>query len=390
MQIEWKFRLAREKLTYFGDNMLKRYRVRDYDFKLVILLVAITVLGIMVIGSAQESVQDKQMLGFIVGLFLMIVVSLFDYSFFLQFYWILYAFNLLLLILVYAIGDNAGGATRWITIAGIKFQPSEMTKILLILFFAQYIMKHKEKLNTLKVLGSCIALAIIPLFFVYKQPDLSTTIMIAVLFCVLIFIGGLSYKIIAGVLAVAVPLAVIFLVIVLQPEQTLIKDYQQTRILAWLQPDEYKNDEGYQQENSKMAIGSGQLFGKGYKNNEVTSVKNGNFISEPQTDFIFAIVGEELGFVGGCTVIVLLTLIALECVLIAKRAKDLAGTLICTGMATIVGVQSFMNIAVATGLMPNTGIPLPFVSYGLTSLVSLYIGMGFVLNVGLQGVRKYS
>lgn len=390
MQIEWKFRLAREKLTYFGDNMLKRYRVRDYDFKLVILLAAITVLGIMVIGSAQESVQDKQMIGFIVGLFLMIVISLFDYSFFLQFYWILYAFNLILLILVYAIGDKAGGATRWITIAGIKFQPSEMTKILLILFFAQYIMKHKEKLNTLKVLGCCVALVAFPLFFVYKQPDLSTTIMIAVLFCVLVFIGGLSYRIIGGILAVAVPLAVIFLVIVLQPEQKLIKDYQQTRILAWLQPDEYKNDEGYQQENSKMAIGSGQLFGKGYKNNEVTSVKNGNFISEPQTDFIFAIVGEELGFAGGCTVIVLLTLIALECVLIAKRAKDLAGTLICTGMATIVGVQSFMNIAVATGLMPNTGIPLPFVSYGLTSLVSLYIGMGFVLNVGLQGVRKYS
>lgn len=390
MQIEWKFRLAREKLTYFGDNMLKRYRVRDYDFKLVILLAAITVLGIMVIGSAQESVQDKQMIGFIVGLFLMIVISLFDYSFFLQFYWILYAFNLILLILVYAIGDKAGGATRWITIAGIKFQPSEMTKILLILFFAQYIMKHKEKLNTLKVLGCCVALVAFPLFFVYKQPDLSTTIMIAVLFCVLVFIGGLSYRIIGGILAVAVPLAVIFLVIVLQPEQNLIEDYQQSRILAWLQPDEYKNDEGYQQENSKMAIGSGQLFGKGYKNNEVTSVKNGNFISEPQTDFIFAIVGEELGFAGGCTVIVLLTLIALECVLIAKRAKDLAGTLICTGMATIVGVQSFMNIAVATGLMPNTGIPLPFVSYGLTSLVSLYIGMGFVLNVGLQGVRKYS
>lgn len=370
--------------------MLKRYRVRDYDFKLVILLVAITVLGILVIGSAQESVQEKQIMGFIVGLFLMVVISLFDYSFFLQFYWILYAFNLILLILVYAIGDKAGGATRWVTIAGIKFQPSEMTKILLILFFAQYIMKHREKLNTLKVLGSCVALVAIPLFFVYKQPDLSTTIMITILFCVLVFIGGLSYKIIAGILAVAVPLAVVFLVIVLQPEQTLIKDYQQTRILAWLQPDEYKNNEGYQQENSKMAIGSGQLFGKGYKNNEVTSVKNGNFISEPQTDFIFAIVGEELGFIGGCTVIVLLTLIALECVLIAKKAKDLAGTLICTGMATIVGVQSFMNIAVATGLMPNTGIPLPFVSYGLTSLVSLYIGMGFVLNVGLQGVRKYS
>lgn len=139
-----------------------------------------------------------------------------------------------------------------------------------------------------------------------------------------------------------------------------------------------------------MAIGSGELFGKGLNNNEISSVKNGNFISEPQTDFIFAIVGEELGFAGGCLVVGLLFLITLECLMIARKAKDIAGMLIATGMATVIGFQSFMNIGVATGIVPNTGIPLPFVSYGLTSLVSLYIGMGFVLNVRLQCVRKYS
>ena len=139
-----------------------------------------------------------------------------------------------------------------------------------------------------------------------------------------------------------------------------------------------------------MAIGSGELFGKGLNNNEISSVKNGNFISEPQTDFIFAIVGEELGFAGGCLVVGLLSLITMECLMIARKAKDIAGMLIAAGMATVIGFQSFMNIGVATGIVPNTGIPLPFVSYGLTSLVSLYIGMGFVLNVRLQCVRKYS
>jgi len=132
------------------------------------------------------------------------------------------------------------------------------------------------------------------------------------------------------------------------------------------------------------------LLGKGLNNNEISSVKNGNFISEPQTDFIFAIVGEELGFLGGCTVIVLLLLITFECLMAARKAKDLAGTLIASGMATLIGFQSFINISVATGVLPNTGIPLPFVSYGLTSLLSLYIGMGVVLNVRLQCVRKYT
>jgi hypothetical protein len=371
-------------------KMLKKYRVRDYDFKLIIMLIAITVVGILVIGSADRSYQSKQILGFVMGLFLMVVISLFDYSTFLNFYWIIYIGNLVLLLLVEFFGEKSNNAQRWVSIAGIRFQPSETAKILLILFYAQYIMKHKETISSLKTIISMLVLLSPPLLLIYRQPDLSTTIMIALLFCVLLFMGGLSYKIIFGVLAIAVPLFVIFLTLVLQPDQTLLKDYQQTRILAWLNPAEYSTSEGYQQENSKMAIGSGELFGKGLNNNEISSVKNGNFISEPQTDFIFAIVGEELGFAGGCLVVGLLFLITLECLMIARKAKDIAGMLIATGMATVIGFQSFMNIGVATGIVPNTGIPLPFVSYGLTSLVSLYIGMGFVLNVRLQCVRKYS
>ena len=176
--------------------------------------------------------------------------------------------------------------------------------------------------------------------------------------------------------------------LVVQEDQTLIENYQRLRIMAWLYPDEYSTSTAYQQLNSIMAIGSGMLFGKGYKNNEITSVKNGNFISEPQTDFIFAIVGEELGFVGSCIVIALLLLIVIQCILIGVRSQDLAGRIICCGVGGLIGFQSFINIGVATNMLPNTGVPLPFVSYGLTSLVSLYIGIGFVLNVGLQA-KKY-
>lgn len=370
--------------------MFKNYRVRDYDFKLILMVVALTVIGILAIGSAKESVQSKQILGFIMGAFMMIVLSFFDYTFFLKFYWLIYIFNMVLLILVHFIGEEVNNATRWLSIAGIQFQPSEMTKIMLILFYSQFIMKHRENINSLKNILLMVFLLMPPLLLVYKQPDLSTSIVIIVVFCVVWYVGGLDYRLIVGVLSVAVPAAIILLILVLQPDQTIIEGYQQTRLLAWLEPEKYATGAAYQQTNAMMAIGSGQLWGKGLNNNMISSVKNGNFISEPQTDFIFTIVGEELGFVGGCIVIILIFLIVIECLNVARKAKDLAGRCIACGMAGLIGFQSFVNIAVATGLFPNTGVPLPFVSYGLTSLVSIYIGMGFVLNVRLQCIRKYN
>lgn len=369
--------------------MLRKYRVRDYDFKLIVLLAAVTVIGILAIGSARPENQNKQILGFILGFFIMIVLSFFDYSFFLHFYWIIYALDIGFLLLVVFFGKEVNNAKRWLELGGIQFQPSELTKIMLILFYSQFILKHKEKLNSMKNIAAMLILLIPPLYLVYDQPDMSTSIVIALIFCVVWYVGGLSYKLILGTLAIAVPAAVILFIMVLQPDQTIINSYQQERILAWLEPEKYAMTTAYQQNNAMMAIGSGQLWGKGL-NNTMISVKNGNFVSEPQTDFIFTIVGEELGFVGGCTVVILLFLITLECLNVARKAKDLAGTCIASGMAALIGGQSFVNIAVATGLIPNTGVPLPFVSYGLTSLVSLYIGMGFVLNVRLQCVRKYN
>ncbi|MBR6316769.1 MAG: rod shape-determining protein RodA [Lachnospiraceae bacterium] len=368
--------------------MFKNYRLRDYDFKLILYLCAVTVIGILVIGSAQEGYEKRQLVGFIAGLFLMILLSLFDYSVFLKLYWVFYAVTIVLLLLVRFFGNTVNNAKCWVEIAGIQFQPSEAAKILLILFYAQYMMKRREKISSLKNILLMLILLAPPLYLIYKQPDLSTSILIMLVFATLLYVGGLSYRVIFGFLVVAVPIGVIFLTLVLQPDQKIIKDYQQTRILAWLNPEEYSTAEGYQQDNSKMAIGSGQLTGKGLDNQDISSVKNGNFISEPQTDFIFAVVGEELGFVGSMAIVILLLLITLECLMIARKAKDAAGMLIAAGMAALVGFQSFMNIAVATGLMPNTGIPLPFVSYGLTSLLSLYVGMGIVLNIRLQAERK--
>ena len=349
---------------------------------------ALASIGVIAVGSAEPALQGRQLAGFVAGTFLMIVISLFDYSVLLKLYWPMYLFNLVLLALVIFRGEETNASQRWMTILGIRFQPSELAKILLILFFAQFIYLHKEKLNTFQYIALSCVLFLIPAALVINQPDLSTTIIICLIFAVVMFTGGLSFKVIAGFLAVAVPLGIILFTLILQPDQKIINKYQRNRIVAFLNKEEYANAEGYQQEYSVMAIGSGQLTGKGYKNNQISSVKNADFIAEQQTDFIFAVIGEEFGFTGACTVIVLITLISVECFLTAQRAKDLAGTVIASGVGGMIGFQGFVNIGVVTYLLPNTGLPLPFVSYGLTSLISSFIGIGFVLNVGLQCREK--
>lgn len=371
--------------------MLKRYSIRNYNFRLIFYLVALTVLGILVIGSAKEGGnQTKQIMGLVLGLSAMVIVSFIDYSFALRFVWIFYILNIVLLAAVIAgFGSNHKGATRWIEIAGIQFQPSELSKILLILFFAAFLQKHHEKVNQIGTLAAYAVLAAIPLFLVLKEPDLSTTIVTALICLSLLFIGGLSYKIVMTGLAIGIPsvLVALYLIASNPGAEGALEGYQNTRILAWLYPDLYPQ-QALQTQNSIMAIGSGQLTGKGLYNTDVTSIKSGGFIAEAHTDFIFTVVGEELGFVGSALVVLLMMLIALECLLVARRAKDLSGKLICCGMASLIAFQSFVNICVVTGLFPNTGVTLPFVSYGLTSLVTNFAGMGFVLNVGLQP-RKY-
>ena len=369
--------------------MFKNYRVQDYNFRLTIYVISLSILGILVIGSAAQSLQSRQIMGFAIGLLFMFLLSIFDFKYFLKFYWAIYIVNILLLLFVQIFGSSAGGAQRWVSIVGIRFQPSETCKIMLILFFAMFITKHKESISKLGMLLILTVLFLPPLSLVYIQPDLSTSIIIVLIFIGIIFVGGISYKIVLTVLAVTIPTLLILYNIIMQPGQTLINDYQKNRILAWRNPEEFRYSIGAQQSNSMMAIGSGQLEGKGLNNNVITSVKNGDFIPAPQTDFIFAIIGEELGFIGASITIILIFLVVFECFIIAKRSNSFEGKLVASGIGTLIGFQGFVNMAVATGLLPTTGIPLPFVSYGLTSLISCFIGIGIVLNIGLQCERTY-
>ncbi|HAR71364.1 MAG TPA: rod shape-determining protein RodA [Eubacterium sp.] len=371
----------------------KTYKLKNYNFRLILLMLVICGLGIAIIGSANDGSDNravlKQAIGMVIGFSGMIVISLIDYGWILKFYWLIYVFNVGLLSAVLLIGSSHHGAKRWIDITdGLTIQPSEFAKIFMILFLAKFLTVNKERISKWWFLIVTAGLAGITLLLIEKEPDLSTTILVTGLTIIMVFAAGISYKKIGIILAVFIPVAAAAIIYIQQPEQKLLDDYQMKRINAFLYPDEY-DDARYQQDNSVLAIGSGKLYGKGLYNDSTESLKNANYLSrEMVNDFIFAIIGEEMGFVGSCIVLGVLFLIIAECFLAAIFAPDASGRMLCTGMAALLTLQVFINVGVATELLPNTGIPLPFISTGLSSLISLFGGMGFVLNVSLQRVRQ--
>lgn len=369
--------------------MLENYRFHNYNFKLLLYILIITIFGTVMINSADSSYLKKQVIGLCICIIGLIILSFIDYKFIGKFYLIIYGFNLVLLMSVLLFGYEVKGATRWLGSENfLTIQPSEFSKIFLIICAAHFLSEHKENINTFKTLFLYALLCAIPLTFILLQPDLSTTIDIFIILLSMLFVAGLSYKIILVSLLCMIPLAGSFIWYIKQPNPLFLKPYQVNRILSFLYPEDYESTIQFQQNNSVMAIGSGQLFGKGLNSSTLATVKDANLISEQQTDFIFSVVGEELGFVGSALVIVILGAIVLQCIKTARKANDDMGMLIATGVATLISFQTFINVGVATSIIPNTGIPLPFISYGLSSLVCCCAGIGLVLNVSLQR-KKY-
>ncbi len=373
--------------------MLSEYNFRNFNFKLLFSVLALNFVGLMVINSAvggDRSYINRQLIGLFGGLMIALTLSLFSYRYLQKFSILIYLGCVGILAAVIIMGDLGGagaGSRRWIELPVIgRLQPSEFVKIGLIVFFSWFLQRNQERIDHVGVLGLTAILAAVPLYFILDQPDLSTSIVIMVIILCMIYVSGISYKWILGAAAVCIPGLGLIIYLAQIDMVPFLKDYQVNRILAFINPEQYA-DLDLQQKNSEMAIGSGQLYGKGLYNDTAISVKNGNFLSEEHTDFIFSVIGEELGFVGCMVVLALYLIFVFECLRMAGKARDLAGKLICTGMAALVGFQAFTNISVATGVFPNTGLPLPFISYGVSSLISLYIGVGIALNVGLQQAR---
>ena len=370
-------------------EIIREYDYKTLNYRLILFSIALSVIGILAISSATDdsSLVTKQIAGLVAGVILMLVVALIKYEFLARYYWIMYFASLIILLSVLIFGVERSGAKRWIDFKFIQIQPSEICKILLLIFVATLLVRNRASLNSWKFLLLTFGLLALPLFLIMKEPDLSTSIVFLSMFCVIIFLSEISGKIIKKILIVVVPaLAVILTVIFLLPaDKNIIPEYQYNRLIGFYDKDNAVAERiRYQQENSVIAIASGGATGKGLNTESTDSVKNADFISEPQTDFIFTVIGEELGFAGSVATIVLIGLIVAECFLIGIRAREQIGRSIAIGYGTLIAIQAFINIGVVTMIIPNTGLTLPFVSYGLSSLMTSFIGIGIVLNVGLK------
>lgn len=365
----------------------KNYDFKRYDIFLLVVVLVLGLIGSFLIKQVQledENLYIKQIIGLIVGLALAAFVSLIDYHFVCKFYIVFYLINLVLLVLVKLVGVSRNYAQRWLVlpIIDIEFQPSELSKIIIILFFAKIFTIFQKKINNaIVLLLSFIAMGI-PTYLILSQTDLSTSMVLMFVFVMILFSAGLSWKIILPVLILGIPGFIGLFWYVQQDYQVLLSGYQQERILSILNPEMYPGAM-YQQDNSIAAIGSGQLLGKRLAEG-ASAIRGYNYVPVSESDFIFSVVGEEFGFIGSCFIILLFAAIIYGCLNTARKSPDQLGMLIAVGIASMFMFQVFVNIGVATKILPNTGIPLPFLSSGLSSLMSSMIAIGIILNIRLQ------
>ncbi len=356
--------------------------IRKIDFSLIVVVLIICILGVVMVGSATHNLVSgsnrfirTQIISIILGLIAIVFILFFDYNTFARFHLPIYIIcnALLLAVLVFGSGSETWGADRWIRIAGFQFQPADFVKIGIIICISKMLVDHKDSLHKLSTLLKIGAYVLLPMALIARQPDLGTTMAFAFFTFGMLFIAGLKYKyiFIAGIVGIlSMPLAWLGL-----------KDYQKTRIMVFLNPEIDPTGDGYHILQSKLAVGSGMLFGKGLFKGSQTQY---GFLPERQTDFIFSVLAEELGFIGAGALLILYGIMLYKCIKIAREAKDDFGAYLVTGLSFMLAFHIFANIAMTIGLMPVTGKPLPLVSYGGTFMLSNMIAIGLILNVNMR------
>lgn len=362
----------------------KKKVLRNFDFGLLLNVILICAMGIVTIASATQAFKGgttgffiRQIAWTLFGLCLTAVTVTIDYTTFKMYHKVIYFANIAMLLLVVVMGKVTNGASSWFGIGSFGIQPSEFMKISLIILLARKIEEFEGEINDLKNLGILFLYAALPLGLIMLQPDLGTAMVITFIVIGMLFLGGLDIRIFtAGIMAaVMLVLAVVFSPV------PILKPYQKDRLLVFLNPENDQLGSGYHIIQSKIAIGSGQLlgmgFGKGLQN-------EGRFLPESHTDFIFSVLGEEFGFTGAILLVLLYASMIFKFVKIAKNAKDKFGSMVVVGVASMFIFQMFQNIGMTIGLMPITGITLPFVSYGGSSMWASMIAVGLVLNVGMR------
>lgn len=378
----------------------------NLNFKIIIYALILSIIGIFMVHSATQNeavtgmltTTQKQILGMVIGLVLMMILTCIDYHKLIKYSIVFYVISMALLIYVKYINPlNISNANRWMRLPGFgTIQPSEFSKVAVVLMAVFVLIRIQKHINNVLYLLGYFVVTGITVYLIYVEPDLSTSMIIVFALVAMVFVTGISWKWVGGVLGVVAVLVGALLFCIYEPEQKtlnwfiekdILQQYQVNRINSYFFPEDYP-DQTRQQLNSVMAIGGGQLLGKGLNNSTYESVKNGNFLSEEQCDFIFAVVGEELGFAGSAFIILIYLLLFIEGLRVAGRSPDLEGKLLASGFVTILLIQCFINMGVAMLLLPNTGTPLPFISAGMSSLISTYIMMGIMLNISMHRKMK--
>jgi len=352
---------------------------RDLDWPLLVLALAISGLGILQIYSATAGTiwgdtWWKQMLFVVAGLAAMHVIARIDYHRLLEAAPALYLGGLALLLAVLLFGRQVFGSQRWIPLpGGFTFQISEFVKLILILLAARYLSELRGDRPTLRDLWKLGALVALPMALVMKQPDLGTSLTYAAIGGAGVFFAGLRWQ-------HAVALALLF-VLVLPVGWTLLKDYQKARLISFLTPGSEPLGSGYQVIQSKIAVGSGGMWGKGVARGSQTQLR---FLPVAHTDFIFSAFAEEHGFVGVAVVLTLYFLLLMQIVQNAQSAPDRAGMYVCMGVGALLLFHLLVNVGMLVGRMIVTGVPLPLMSYGGSSVLTVFMMLGLVNNVRLQ------
>ena len=352
-------------------SLLQRLHI---DGILLLLLLTLAATGLFLLYSASGKNVDlvlKQATSFGIGLLAMLLIAQLDPRFMARWIPFGYAAGLLLLLWVELFGYTAMGATRWINIPGvIRFQPSELMKILMPATIAWYLARHNLPPN-LKHTGWALLLIGLPFVLILRQPDLGTSLLILASGAFVMFVAGLRWRWVLSALGAAVPIAVFMWLFVMH-------QYQKQRVLTFLDPESDPLGTGWNIIQSKAAIGSGGVFGKGWL---LGTQSHLDFLPESHTDFIIAVLGEEFGLVGVCLLLLLYLLLLARGMVITVQAQSLFGKLWAGGLTLTFFVYVFVNIGMVSGLLPVVGVPLPFISYGGTSLVTLLSGFGVLMAI---------
>jgi rod shape determining protein RodA len=352
-----------------------------FDIQMALYALALGIVGLLIAWTnsagaplAAGSTFTRGLMWFAIAIVVFTVAAAFEYRWLRTFAWLIYVVNIALLLLTLALGTGVGGVSRWVSIMGLQFQFSEVAKILMVAVLAAYLYSRRENIGSLWTIVGAALLVMPPLALVLVQPDLGTSLVFGAVLGGMLFMTGARLRwLLLGMAGILAALPLIWL--------EVLKDYQRRRLLSFLDPAADPQGSGYQVVQSQIAVGSGGLFGKGLTNGGQSAQ---GFLPERDTDFAAAVLLEELGFVGGLVVLILFVALLWRVLLIGWQSDHLFGIAFAAGIASLILFQLVVNVGMVLGIMPVTGIPLPFITHGGASLISVALGLGLLQSITMR------